>query len=137
MEHQTKSSWAADTRKNRHRLMIWTLAWTGSVALATFGPHYLWQSQALTIVSIILNLGLGAGMIVSNKVYLDTLDELQRKIQLEATAVSLGVGLVVGIAYSIMDISNLINQDAEISYLIMIMGFTYIISTIIGRIKYL
>ena len=75
-------------------------------------------------------------MIVANKNHLKGLDEMQQKIQLDAMAISLGVGIVCGISYSLLDQTNLISYDAEISHLIILMGLTYSAGTIIGRNRY-
>ena len=75
-------------------------------------------------------------MIWANKEHLKSLDEMQQRIQLEAMGIALGVGLVVGMAYSNLDISNVISSDAEISYLVIIVALTYLASVFIGTRKY-
>lgn len=47
----------------------------------------------------------------------------EQKIQREAMALSLGVGLVVGSAYSILDV---IAFDAEIPHMVVLMSLTYL-----------
>ena len=127
------SNWAARSKKNTMRLGYWTGTWLVTMAAATFGPLLVWQSnQPLTILAILLNLGAGFGMIVANKLHLRGLDEMQQKIQLEAMALSLGVGLVVGLGYSMMDVTNLITFDAEISHLVILMGLTYLTGIFAG-----
>jgi hypothetical protein len=131
------SDWVAQGRKNTLRLGYWTGAWLVTMAVATFGPLLMWQAnQLLTALAIFLNIGIGFGMIWANKNSLKGLDELQQKIQLEAMALSLGVGLVIGLGYSTMDTSNLISFDAEISHLVILMGLTYGAGIFIGRRKY-
>ena len=139
MNHSKTDSndWACQGRKNTLLLGYWTGAWLVTMALATFGSQLLWQSnQLLTALAILLNVGVGFGMILANKNSLRGLDELQQKIQLEAMAVSLGVGLVVGLGYSVMDTSNLISFDAEISHLVILMGLTYSAGIFVGIRKY-
>lgn len=132
-----KSTWAMRQKKNTIRLAVWTAGWTLSLALATFGPMFLWQGNStITILAIILNLIFGIGMIFTNKHHLKGLDEMLQKIELEAMAVALGVGVVGGLSYSVMDITNLISTDAEISHLVILIGLTYMAGTIIGRIRY-
>lgn len=132
-----KNTWAMRQKKNTIRLAIWTSGWTLSLALATFGPKFLWQGNAtMTVLAIIINLIFGIGMIFANKHHLKGLDELLQKIELEAMAVALGVGVVAGLSYSVMDITNLISTDAEISHLVILIGLTYLAGTIIGRIRY-
>ncbi len=136
MKQETNTNWVTKGKRNTWRLGLWTLAWVLSVALATFGPHFLWAQQSLTIIALMINLGLGIGLIVSNKVYLAGLDELDQKIQLEAMALSLGVGLVAGIGYSLMDVTNLIASDAEISHLIILMAIAYMVGIAVGKRRY-
>ena len=138
--NQTKSDssdWAARGKRNTKRLGYWTGAWLVTMAAAAFGPLLVWQSnQWLTALAIFLNIGIGFGMILANKKSLKGLDEMQRKIQLEAMALSLGVGLVVGLGYATMDTSNLIPFDAEISHLVILMGLTYGAGVFAGRRNY-
>jgi uncharacterized protein YacL len=130
-------TWAATNVKNTLRLGYWTAAWLVTMALATFGPVFLWQAnKLLTGLAILLNLLVGFGMIMANKRHLRGLDELQQKIQLEAMALSLGIGLVVGLFYSSLDIANLISFDAEISHLVILVGLTYLAGVIAGHRKY-
>ncbi len=131
------NDWNARSRKNTIRLGYWTGAWLVTMAVAVFGPRLAWQSnELLTILAIAINLGIGFGMILANKHSLRGLDELQQKIQLEAMALSLGVGLVVGLSYSTMDVTNLIAFDAEISHLVILVGLTYGVGVFAGLRKY-
>ena len=130
-------SWHANVRRQTVRLAYWTLAWLVSMAIATFGPQFIWaEGSALTVVAIAFNLLIGFGMIRANKEHLKSLDELQQRIQLEAMGIALGVGLVVGLAYSNLDINNVISQDAEISFLVVLVALTYLASVFIGTRKY-
>jgi len=125
-------------RKNLSRLAIWTMAWTISTALATFGSLFLWEGNTVfTALSILLNVGIGVGMVLANRQYLEDSDELEKKIQLESMALTLGLTLIVGIAYSIMDSTNLIPWDAEISFLVVFMGLFYMITLVFNRKRYL
>lgn len=123
--------WQANVRRQTIKLGYWTLAWVLTMALATFGPKFLWNSNELvTIGAIGLNLLIGIGMIVANKNHLRSLDEMQQKIQLEAMGMTLGVALVAGLAYSNLDITNIISFDAEIAHLVILMGLTYLATLI-------
>lgn len=127
---------ATRTRKDTLNLAGWTGAWLASLAVATFGPLLLWESVVLSLAAVIVNLGLGAGMIVANKRHLEGLDELQQRIQLEAMALTLGVAMVGGLAYSVLDVTNVVTFDAEISHLVILMGLTYAITVGAGRRRY-
>jgi len=124
------------TKSNTVNLAIWTFAWVSSMAVSVFGPMWLWESKIVTGVAILINTLFGVGMILANKRHLKGLDELQQKVHLDAMAITLGVGLVGGLSYSTMDTTNLISTDAEISFLVMLMAITYLISIIVGMARY-
>tara|TARA_R110002124_G_scaffold213111_3_gene379262 strand:+ start:1606 stop:2022 length:417 start_codon:yes stop_codon:yes gene_type:complete len=128
--------WKNTNKHNTTRLATWTLAWVISMAVANFGPQFIWQQDLITIMAIGTNLMMGIGMILANRRQLLGLDELQQKIQLNAMGLSLGVGLIVGLSYSNLDTTNLIAGHAEISHLVIIMGLTYLVGIILGHRKY-
>jgi predicted membrane protein len=131
------SNWESSIKKNTLHLFYWTASWLLTTALAAFGSKYLWDYQTtLTIISVVLNLAVGFGMILANKRHLNGLDELMKKIQLDAMAIALGVGLVVGLSYEQMESLKLITFEPEISHLVMLMGMTYLFAVIFGNRKY-
>jgi uncharacterized membrane protein YcfT len=119
------------------RLGLWTLAWLASTALLRFGAEYIWDYQpAYSIAALMTHLALGVAMIMVNVKHLANLDELQRKITMDAMGITLGVGLIAGIAYEQLEDIKLITFEPEINHLIMLMAFTYIVSILIGNRKY-
>lgn len=132
-----KTEWQQQTIINTKRLATWTTFWVITMAIVNFGPEFIWGDNAIiTLFTIVLNLAVGVGMIWANKVHLHGLDELEQKVQLNAMAIALGVGVVFGLGYSNLDVTNMIPFDAQISHLVMLIGITYLISTIIGLRKY-
>jgi len=137
MSKSNTNDWASNNAKNTAVLGYWTAAWVLTMALATFGPIFIWEfNDTLTIVAILFNMAIGFGMILANKRHLKGLDEMHQKIQLEAMALSLGVGLVVGLSYSNLDVANVIAADAEISHLVILMGLTYLFGVVTGLRRY-
>ncbi|MCL1143733.1 hypothetical protein [Shewanella gaetbuli] len=133
----TRPSLTKQRCSSTKRLAKWTLAWVVSLAIATFGGLLLWtESPAITISFIVVNFVVGIGMLLANKHHLHSLDELQQKIQLNAMALCLGVGLIVGISYSTLHSTGIINHEAEISHLVIIMSFTYMFGIFLGNRKY-
>jgi len=112
------------------QLMIWTAAWVLTVAISKFG------FIPFTILALLLNVGVGMGMIWANIRFLNGQDELMRKVQLEAMGISLGVAVVGGIALSLSNSSNLVPFEAEISHLVLLIGLTYILSLVINMRRY-
>lgn len=127
------NNWKQQNLKNTKLLAQWTLIWLITLAISSFGPSLIWAGNTMvSTVAIIVNVFAGFGMIWANKVHLNGLDEMQQKVTLHAMAIALGVGLVFGLAYSSLDVANVIPFDAEISHLIILIGLTYFFSTVIG-----
>ena len=125
------------TKKNTKRLFIWSVVWVLATAGVAFGPKNLWNFNTwLTIIAVLIHIGLGLGMIRVFKQYLQGLDELQRKIQLDAMALTLGVGMVVGVSYEMLEDIKLITFEPEISHLHFLMCLTYFIGIILGNRRY-
>ena len=127
-----------ERKKRTIRLAIWTWTWVATLAVATFGPKFIWENSTLwTTLAICINLINGVLMILANRSLFNHYDELERKIHLESMGLTLGATVIVGLNYSLLDITNLITSDAEISYLIMFMSVTYFITLLINRKRYL
>jgi hypothetical protein len=127
-----------EMKKATQHLALWTFLWLVSLAVATFGPKFIWQQNITwSILAIVINTAIGAGMIWANIKHLTALDELQKKIQLDAMGIGLGVGIVGGLSYSVMDIANVISSDAEIGFLVMLISISYIIALAIGKKRYI
>jgi hypothetical protein len=131
------NSWESSNKKNTMRLGLWTAAWVLSTALMAFGPRFLWDfANVPTVMAVIFNLVIGFGMILANRRQLRGLDEMQQKIFLEAGALALGVGLVCGVSYDILDDIRLISFEPSIAHLVILMCLTFMAGMIIGHRKY-
>jgi hypothetical protein len=65
-----------------------------------------------TLLAIGLEVVVGVGMILANKKYVAELDELQQKVYLNALGITVGVALIAGIPYSVMDCYHVISFHA-------------------------
>ncbi len=129
--------WASRIIRNTVGLAAWTVAWVASLALAAFGPGTLWDRQpGPTLIAIAFNVLIGVGMLFANKRNLQGLDELQRTIQLQAMALSLGAGLVGGLALTLFARHGLIGFEIEIGHLVAIMGLVYLAGCVAGLLRY-
>ncbi len=136
MENQV-STWTNRTRKNTVQLASWTGAWVVTMAIAAFSPKFIGaDSTLLFTLTILVNLVAGIGMIIANIKYIRALDEMQKKIQLEAMGIALGVGIVGGLSYSLLDTTNLIAGDAEISGLVILISLSYLTAIMVGHFRY-
>ena len=131
------NGWAASMAKNTVRLGCWTGVWVVTMAVAAFGPKLIWDfDTVLTILAVLVNLGVGFGMIVANKRHLQGMDEMHQKIFFDAAALTLGVGLVCGLSYELLENIKLIAFEPEISHLVILMSLTFLAGMIAGHRKY-
>ncbi|MAV04145.1 MAG: hypothetical protein CMC31_00580 [Flavobacteriaceae bacterium] len=124
-------------QKRQNKIMLaWTFAWVASIAFLTGGVNSLWDSLLITKIGLLINLAIGIGMIIANKNLFKTYDELQKKIQFEAMAVTLGLVVVVGLVYEISFDFGVINKEPEFEYLMLFISFSYVASNIINAKRY-
>ncbi len=128
--------WTARTKKNHIRLIGWVFVWSLTMVLADKAELYEWySSEVISILAIVTNAIIGIGMIVVFMRFLKELDELQRKIQLDSLALSMGIGLVGSFSYSLLVTAKFI-LDVEISDIIFLMLFAYVVGIIVGQVRY-
>src|SRR5688500_8542510 len=91
------------SRKNVRHLAYWTAGWALATAIAAFGPKFFWDyNSSISILAILVNIIVGAGWILMNRKYTNGLDEMHRKVTMDAKAIALGVGVVGGMSYSML-----------------------------------
>ena len=135
-ETKTSKAYSRD-RASTAKLAYWGLAWVLATAGATFGPELLWgYGTLITSIGIAIQLALGFGMIWTFKGFLLAMDELQRLIQLEALSLALGVAIVVGVSYELLEDVKLITFQPEISHLIILISLTYLFGLFLGNRRY-
>jgi hypothetical protein len=122
--------------KNAARANFWIVAWTLILVVSSIYVKY--EEGGSLVPSIIAFSAItliGIGMILSYRKMLKALDEMERKIQLDALALSVGVTIVGFGSYSILEKAGLL-PDLSASYVIACMGFTYMVGLIAGRVRY-
>lgn len=121
--------------KNANRVNLLALLWAGTLLLST----YLIENQSLStgIVTMLFSLHslIGIFMLVSYRHFLVQLDEMERKVQLDALALSVGVTIIFFSSYSILANSAIV-PTLNAAYLIALMALTYMFGIIKGRINY-
>jgi hypothetical protein len=125
-----------EQKKHTKIMLAWTLAWVVSLAFLSYGANFLWDNLLITKIGLLINLAIGVGMIIANKNLFKHYDELQKKIQFEAMALTLGLAVVVGLTYEISFDFGVINSEPEFEYLLLFISFTYTASNIINSRRY-
>ncbi len=124
-------------QKKQTKIMLgWTIAWVASLAFLTGGENSLWDNLIFTKIGLLINFAIGIGMIIANKNLFKTYDELQKKIQFEAMAITLGLVVVVGLTYEVSFDFGVINSEPEFEYLMIFISISYVVSTLINSRKY-
>lgn len=126
-----------ERKTSLYRLAAWTWSWVATLAIAVFGPRFIWDDHTLlTVLAVVVNFANGALMLLANRNLFNNFDELERKIHLESLALTLGLAVVAGLSYSLLDITNLISADAEIGNLVFFIGITYLICLTVNTRRY-
>ncbi|MBT8063103.1 MAG: hypothetical protein HKO64_12255 [Xanthomonadales bacterium] len=133
-----KNTSAYDRRSIRDNLVLvaWIFVWMASLVVSDKAALYgWWDAPWITIVSIGLNAGLGLLVVHRYRRLLQGMDDLQRKIQLEALAIALGISLVGACSYMLLVTWGYI-IDEEISDLFVLMCVSYAAASMYGVWKY-
>ena len=121
--------------KNANRVNLLALVWVISLLISDFCSAYPWFTTPAVITAFFLHAAIGIYMVFSYRKFLKALDDLERKIQLDALALSVGVTIISFSSFSILSKAGMINT-LEQSSLIMLMALSYMVGIIGGRIKY-
>ena len=118
------------------RLLLWSIVWVGSLILVDKAILYGWHtSQVISAGGVLLNAALGLCVIWTFLRYLRLMDEMQRKIQLQALAFAMGIGLVGSHSYSLLVTAGFVT-DPEVSDIILLMTGTYVAGLAIGQFRH-
>lgn len=124
-------------RTSTKRLCRWHGTWAAATLLMAFGPGFLWhRAVGLTLLAVGLDVAIGVGMILATKNYVMDLDELQRKIFLNALGIAVGVGLIVGVPWTVMDAYRVIHFHANFGLLVVLQGLTFLATLLYGTWRY-
>jgi len=134
---QPQKGYGARIRSGTLRVARWNVAWLLATALMAFGPKFLWnRALGITLLAVAVDVAVGAGMILATSKYVAELDDLHRKVYLNALGITVGVALIASAPYSVMDSYHLIPFKADIAYLMMLMGLTFGLSFLYGMWRY-
>jgi len=114
-------------------LAVSTTIWLITIAIAAFGPKLLWDNQtSITLLAIALNVLAGLFVIKSNLQHWNSLDEMLQRVQLNAMGIALGLGIFGGISFSLLETSDIIQTEFALSFMVILMALSYLISTMVG-----
>jgi hypothetical protein len=130
------SSYDARSIRENLKMVGWIFAWMTTLTISDKAELYGWWSEEwITIASIVVNAAFGLWMIHVYRRMLRGMDDLQRKIQLDALSMALGISLVGTITYSLLVTWGYI-VDEEVTDIFMLMCVSFSVSVVYGAVKY-
>ena len=126
-------------QKKQKKIMFawaWRLAWVVSLVILTGAENSLWDNKIYTIIGLIINFAIGIGMIIAEKNLFKTYDELQKRIQFEAMAITLGLVIIVGLTYEVSFDFGIIDKEPQFEYLMIFISLSYIITNIVNSRRF-
>ncbi|MCG9738910.1 hypothetical protein L1D32_12130 [Shewanella insulae] len=122
--------------QNANRVNLLALLWALSLGGTSFLAHQGYLASIWVLASsFILHGVIGIWMLLAFKRFLRQLDEMERKIQLDALALAVGVSIIGFSLYSILDMADLL-PDLKAAYLVVLLSLTYMLGIIFGRLSY-
>ena len=119
-------------RKNQRLIILWSLAWIRPFLGVNLAIDNEWiASNALALAATTAVTVLGLAVLLAYRRFLNNADELMRKIQLDALALTVGVGVVAGFSYTLLERAGIV-VAAEAMTLVMVMIVTYIAGVVVG-----
>ena len=138
MSSTKKTHWAAteEDRRNQRNIIWWSAAWILPFLGVNLAITNEWiKNEALETVAVAGVTLLGLGVLFAYRKFLGNADELMRKIQLDALALTVGVGIVFGFSYTLLEGAGIVAR-AEAMTLIMVMIVTYISGVVVGQRRF-
>ena len=137
--HSHECAGAPQDKANGRRVMLWSIAWAGSMliasALVAFEGFGGLNGRIWAISAAVISTLLGLATVGAYRRLLRETDELRQKIELEALAVALGVGVVGGMGYSLL-CPPLGLGEPRIAFVIAAMLIAHAVGVIVGRRHY-
>ena len=124
-------------KKNLLKNLLWTSLWLLSFALLVVGPRELWENNNLfTIFAAFVNHVLIVSMLYSNKNLFKSYDELQKTINLKATAVTLFLTVFLGLFWEGIYHSGLLPIQPRFSLIVVFSSICMIVSSVVISRQY-
>ena len=117
--------------KSSLRVAFWSVAWGGAVALGSAAAHLPVPKRLVGIAALIIYSAISLGTIRAYVRWLKVLDEMQRRIQLETMAMTLGTLWMAFGGLLILNAAEIIYIDRwEVSLLVVLAGLGMAVGSI-------
>jgi len=132
----TGSNYDKRSIRENLKLVLWVFVWTASSVISQKAKAYgWWEAEWITLLSIAINAALGLLLVHYYRQMLNRMDDLQRKIHLEAISISFGLGLVLSISYTILVTWGYIINE-QVSDIFTLMCISYAAAIVSNTVRY-
>ncbi len=122
-------------KKNANRVNLWALGWMFSLmGNAILTKVYDQGISALWFAILAAHIVCGVMLVLSYRRFLSELDEMERKVQLEALALAVGFSILVFSTGGILDSVGILGAP-DGAVMVAVMSLTYMAGLIVGRIR--
>ena len=119
-------------RRNEWRVNIWAFAWVISL-LAARVIFELTEAGTLVVIALLaVHIAIALKVILTYRFFLSQLDELERKVQMDALAMAAGGAIMIFSTGGILSAAGITPQPSA-AFIVVCLSLVYIASTIIGR----
>jgi hypothetical protein len=122
-------------RRAQRRIQLWALLWALSILAVTLGIRRWHLSSGLILTGIAGNTLLGLGTLLAYRRFLRDVDELRRKIELDALALAFGIGVIGGMTYWLLTIGGIVSKTS-FGFVFAAMILVYPAGVLIGLRRY-
>lgn len=121
--------------RNQRRVLLWALLWACSFIAVALGIKKEWLPFGAVLAGVAGNSLLGIATVLAYRRFLQEIDELRRKIEVEALALAFGVGVIGGLAYWLLAVSGALPLTG-FAYVFSAMLLAHSAGVLIGRRRY-
>ena len=119
-------------QQNEKRVNIWAFAWAGSL-LGSMAVLTVIDGQFLVVLTLlVVHLFLSYRFVMSYRFFLQELDEMERKVQMDALASAVGVAIVLYSGGSILAAADILPQPPTV-LIVLSLSLSYVVALIVGR----
>lgn len=132
----TVSNYDKRSIRDNLKFVLWVFLWTATSVISQKAKSYgWWEAEWITLLSIAVNAALGLLLVHYYRQMLNRMDDLQRKIHLEAISISFGLGLVLSISYTILVTWGYIINE-QVSDIFTLMCISYAAAIVLNTVRY-
>lgn len=123
-------------RANGRRLTFWALGWAATMLFASAAVvNEGLGGRSVALIAASVSAMIGIVTMMAYRRFLNETDELRQKIELEALATAVGVGVVGGLAYSQFT-RSLDLGEPRLAVVIAAMLVTHALAVVVGRRRF-